>query len=325
MRIISLLFILAWCFVPVIVDAQTDELNHMVADLAWSPDGLLLAAATSRTLRVYDTTDWDAPPVVLDIGEYVTRSITFSPDGQLLAVGKADGAQLWDVTTWEQTAQLPNNDAPVLFTPDGERLVTGYHGLQIWNLQNTQWLDSFGDYYWAVVIALSPDGKLAAIGNAGEGAHLWDVEAGEILLPLNAAPDKFDFSPDGTLLAWAQSKQLVLWDVMLQEGRWVVEVDGSTNTDIVLGIDFSPNSEIVAAQEWSGLLLLVDTTSGDVLDTQETHLPTPTNAIFGYPVAFSPDGMLLATGGADGVVKIWSVSAEAAISGPLATLDDDPP
>lgn len=320
MRIINFLLILALCLFPAVADAQDDVINLMVADIAWSPDGRLLAAVTSPTLRVYDTTDWDAPPVVLDIGDYITRSITFSPDGRLLAVGKADGAQVWDVTTWEQITQLPNQDAMVLFTPDGERLVTGYHGLQIWDIESAQWLSSFGDYYWNVVIALSPDGRLAAVGNAGEGAHLWDVETGKLIVPLNAAPEKFDFSPDGKMLAWGQNNQLVLWDVLLQEERWAIEVEGSGTADIVLGLDFSPDGKLLAAQAWSGLLLLVDAASGDVLDTQAAHLPSRTNAIFGYPVAFSPDGKMLASGGDDGVVKIWNLATETQIGALVAAL-----
>lgn len=83
-----------------------------VQTAAWSLDGTRLAVAGSIGVWVYDTSDWDAEPVLFET-DYRTTWAEFSPAGGLLAVGLADGtAQAFDVTTGEFLDRIIGGPVP---------------------------------------------------------------------------------------------------------------------------------------------------------------------------------------------------------------------
>ena len=65
--------------------------------VAFSPDGSLLAVATSIGVYLYDAETLDMVRFI-ETEEWV-RSVAFSPDGLILAVGLEDGTvRLWQTT-----------------------------------------------------------------------------------------------------------------------------------------------------------------------------------------------------------------------------------
>jgi len=97
--------------------------------IALSPDGSLLAVATSLGIYLYNTTTY------VEIGFIETdegmSSVAFSPDGHLLAGGGLDDripVKLWDVSGLQLVKTLTDtyhySCYSVVFSPDGQLLAT---------------------------------------------------------------------------------------------------------------------------------------------------------------------------------------------------------
>src|SRR5262249_33188176 len=80
--------------------------------LAFSPDGLTLAAPVADTLRLWDvTTGKEIGKSALPLP--TTGRLAFAPDGRVLAVENADHTiSLWETATGKQRGRLGNAQAP---------------------------------------------------------------------------------------------------------------------------------------------------------------------------------------------------------------------
>jgi WD40 repeat protein/DNA-binding SARP family transcriptional activator len=142
--------------------------DHAFVDLAFSPDGRLLAAANfDGTARVWDLAS-GKQRLTLPIGGLVV-AVAFSPDGRLLATAGSDGTvRVWDVSTGEETQSFEGHVGTILS------------------------------------VAFSPDGKRLASASLDNTARLWDVSTGREVLVLTGHTlglTDVAFSPDGTRLA----------------------------------------------------------------------------------------------------------------------------
>ncbi|NNH75148.1 protein kinase [Nocardia uniformis] len=167
--------------------------DDFVAVAAFSPDGALLATATSAVATANIVRLWDAstgyPVGQLTGHTSQVGAIAFSPDNTLLATAGADQTvRLWDTATRQPLGQpLAHSVDPatVAFSPDGTTLVSGGGRLQFWRIQGqspnitvtrtTGYADSSEGSYKAV--AFSPDG--AVLAAAGTTIRLWDTRIGQ--------------------------------------------------------------------------------------------------------------------------------------------------
>lgn len=114
------------------VEISAQRLPHqgaVVTDLAFSPDGSILAVATSvAAIRLWGVEDMSVRDT-LEGHIYAVNSVSFTPDGQLLASGSRDQTvRIWDLGDGRLLTTLEEHKGSVeavVFSPDGSVLASG--------------------------------------------------------------------------------------------------------------------------------------------------------------------------------------------------------
>ena len=253
-----------------------------ISYLRFSPDGNRLAVSTTIGIWMYDAHTGAELALFTGHTEEV-KDIAFSPDGQTLASTANDMTiRLWDIETGEQLALLPMEGTfflPIAFSSDGTLLIAGSgHSsgiIQTWEVTTGNPLTTLTGHTARVeTLTFSPDGRVFASGSRDMSIRLWDINTGEHLFTLTGHKEPIiglAFSSDGTVLASSSQRGVIrLWDP--KTGRQLRSL-------VRLG--------------------LTDTDQG---------LPTLTFPTTGIEaLAFSPDGLTLASGNHDGIIQMWSI------------------
>ena len=196
----------------------------IVQDMAFSPNGRLLAAVCGDGVRLWDAGDdglshehkFEAPG--LGPGSNV-QHLRFAADGILLTWDAAGVIRKWDVSKGDPTevgepTSAPPQVSPLTISADGGTLAYGMRdpgapkpGVYVRTLFDKKAIElSIEAPSGAGVLALSADGKrLAARLGSGE-MHIWDVDGGKLnertrvdlyKLGLSSFLPAFQFTPDG--------------------------------------------------------------------------------------------------------------------------------
>ena len=151
-----------------------------INDIAYSPDGELLAVASDSGIWLYDSvTHQEVKHLVEHTG--LVNSISFSPDSTKLASADSNGdVYLWDVATGTLRHTLEGHTFDVnsiSFRPDGRILASaGDRTVRLWSVITGEPLRTFhGHTGWVNSVSFNPDGKtLASAGSDGK-ILLWSV------------------------------------------------------------------------------------------------------------------------------------------------------
>ena len=116
---------------------------NLVKDVAWSPEGGMLAVVFDYGFVELWELDGDGPVAVLNGSTERISEIAWSPDGATLAVAAFDSVFLWDAETQQLLADLTTLTSPysegiwcLAWSPDGRSLVTGDQeaSIRVWDV-----------------------------------------------------------------------------------------------------------------------------------------------------------------------------------------------
>ena len=209
---------------------------NSVFAVAWSPDGAMLATASrDDTIRLWAMPGGAPIRTMAGHGDDV-RALAFSNDGtrlvsaggdDLLAMGEEDRAvRIWDVATGTCLSELKGHAKTVqalAMSKDGAMLATG--GLdgeiRIWEFPTGKFVRSFQAGPSLKCLALTTDGKRAAVVGDAQAPRFWEVAKGEEVVGPEGHVGTVQclaLTPDGSrLLSGDSSGGLLAWD--LKEGK----------------------------------------------------------------------------------------------------------
>jgi WD40 repeat protein len=270
-------------------------LSDWLYGLAWNPNGQLLAVATGY----FGSPDYPIP----------SGSGLYPRWWQRNAVG------LYDASTGKRRLALDDAAAPLMWHPDGKRLVTGSTKSEavVWEATASRRLAVFPMPRESWTLEWSPDGKALAIAEPGPVYTLWDVEMRKPRATITPPPgyySTFAWSPNGATIAIAASDHTVgLYDPVTGTRRHTLVLRSLTRFDRVGGflasgksawLAWRPDGRVLAtAAADGGTLKLWDAQSGRL----QAILATPTRALTG--LAWSPYGRTVAAAIREQHVVLW--------------------
>lgn len=277
--------------------------------VAFSPDGTQLATGSESDSAILWNLETGQPIQRLN-GVDFTTYLGFTPDGTLLINGgQYEGGfnspseslfRAWDLTSpaflpaYGDIETLEGEPTAFAMSRDGERLAaaTAYQFDPNSGMNNP---------------AIVPTLALYDTATGSGRAHL-DLEGFTI--------PALVFSADGTQLIAGCSDGMVRVYSVGSSLELIAEYPFQTS---ILALALNPAGDVLAIGQTDGQIILLDATTGNYLTNIPPSIGTPpTETEFGFmeirpahagavlSLAFSPDGIILASGGADGLTKLWT-------------------
>jgi WD40 repeat protein len=184
--------------------------GHPPTDVAFSPDGRLLAVAyqivanEKGVLRVFDVASWKAEHEFAAGSDVFT--LAFSPDNRRLALSFVTKTQIWDLAESKSLADISppfGGSTSFSFSGDGKWVATADNDgcVRVYDA-NTGKLRSTveGFLLEPFAVAFSQDGKFVIAGGADKTISIIDPETGKVLRTLPRQSElitSLDISADG--------------------------------------------------------------------------------------------------------------------------------
>ncbi|OWK34517.1 WD40 repeat domain-containing protein [Fimbriiglobus ruber] len=285
----------------------------------------IASGAEDGSIRLWPLSPADDHRAATDATEALW-TVAVSPDGRRFATGGADRlVRIYDTVAVKLEKPLAGHsgavtavvflDAGTVASGAGDKLV------KVWDLASGKAIDCAGHKSAVLAVAADGSGKLVVSGSADKTVRGWDRGAGK------------------ELWAWT-GKSAVCAVAVRKDGRRVavgtadgsltiLSVDGSETPKVlasvpahaagVAGVAYHPDGTRVVtcggdgiARTWS----LPD--NGPPANLAKFEVPArsgPVTTVALSTVAFSADGRLIATGGADAIPRVWDVQTGGEVRG----------
>lgn len=298
--------------------------HRVVLRVSFSPDGRYLAAAgggmpnTTGSIDLYDV------PARKWVRNYRGHStsvcdVRFSADGRRLVSASFDGTvKIWPVEPAPPYRTLEGHDQPIwalAYSRDSRQLATGsFDGTaKLWDSASGRMLRSLNIGCPTISLAFGPDGYHLATPGPGDSALVWDLDSGALVQRFTG------HQAPVTTVAWANNGRWVatgsrdsctrIWDP--KTGVCVATLAGHAGG--IRALQFSADSTRVATAGDDGTVRIWNTDDWGCRQIYTNH---------GQPVlclAFRPRHVdVIASGCADGTVRIWDANSGADVTVPLA-------
>ncbi|MDE0637655.1 MAG: hypothetical protein OXI43_17595 [Candidatus Poribacteria bacterium] len=296
-----------------------------INDMRYSPDGAILAVATTIGIWIYDTETYQERALLAHNNKGVEK-ILFNPEGTVLASSERfKGITLWDVVSGKIKKTLPDGSSIyhiLRFSPDGRTFASvDYKDIHLWDVatgKSKHILKKHTDFIQS--LSFSPDGKMIASGSKDQTIRLWDVATGEFKKTLTGHPapvTRISFSPNGsTLTSVSDDKTVYLWDTnagkriktLANQGLISEQVEKQETIEKVF---FSPDKKTLATVRFNNTIRLWDTTIGTLKQTfisQDTDIKQGDHLKKIENVLFSPDNRTVVSLIGSGKIRLWDIA-----------------
>jgi WD40 repeat protein len=276
--------LLAWARATAGVVGRRDTAHDgIVTRIVVTPDGDLYSAGVDGRVA-----GWSLPRLTprgepFQLEDTAVLDLDLDPTGTTLAIGGHDAVLLWDVAhdTEPESLGASATAAGLAFTPDGELVVARPDGsLAWWRLGPVAGMGERLEPSGPGLPTVSPDGSRLAVWGLGRGVQLFDAATRDHVgaLPLGEAVD-----------------------------FWGLAFVGDDHTLATL----TCTPQTAGDRPCAGELTLWEAGAGRRL--AQTTTPS-VGAVLPALVAASPDGRILATGHADGRVRVWDAETLAPVA-----------
>ncbi|MDM8536286.1 hypothetical protein QUF70_05995 [Desulfobacterales bacterium HSG17] len=276
-----------------------------VQRLVFHPDGNTLATCSNDKNIIMWQTETGRPLSVLQGHENIILGVAFTESGDHLISGSFDRTlRIWDTETGVTLRVLQGHEAGVVRLAVKEnRIFSASNDMTVrqWDLQMEDQMrvkDIPGEPNSS---AISPDGKMIAVGFKGDGLRLYSLPDISMIWEINEAHSdrtfRLSFSPDGKQIASASlDKTAKLWQV--SDGKPIQTFTGHTRA--VHGIAFSPDNKHISTASFDGRIGLfeIGREQGQFHEAHEGRVNS---------VEFDKKGEKLVSAGDDGAIRLWDI------------------
>lgn len=293
---------------PKIFDFNDVTTYSAVDDIAFSPDGKLIAAATKNTTpRVWEI---ESGKLIAELRGHQkpVYSIAYSHDGTNIYTSGDDAViMIWDAATGKRIAKIFGHDDKVhsiSFSPNGKNFITASNDKSL-----RKWSTEFGSEFTDLrgrnrvnnfAFDLSKEGNFIAMNGPDSSLSIWDAHKGKLVNIIDGIDENMinaaSFNYDASLVAvcnWNKSVNIYKTD----SGELYRELTGSNaGSGKIL---FSPDGKTVAIISAEKAIVLWEVESGNLLSKLSLE-----SRPFG--LRFSNDGKIIATGEDNGKITVWN-------------------
>ena len=248
-------------------ELRTLAANDGPASLTFSPDGKTVAFGDSGQIRLWNTETGETLDIALEI---LSLDISHYDQDQI--------DKIPDHIIETQINELKPDISALVFSPDGEKLVSATHGgkVEMWDAKT------------GTSVARLFEGK----GTIVEGTPP------DIVINYQEHIQSLAFSSDGNLLVVASTEtvRLLISDEHTHFKEKEVSISPASSPATLV---FSPDNTMLVIGLHGGRIQLWNLETEDRLITLEGHTATV------HTLVFSPDGKTLVSTGNDGTILLW--------------------
>jgi WD40 repeat protein len=309
---------------PKVVLSLPPALVKPVRAIAVSPDGKVVASGRGNQIHLFKPTGEFIktlidPNLKLADGKEakaahisLVESMAFSHDGKLLASGSFQEMKIWDPESGAVKQTLTGFADRVVtmhFSADGKYLATGGGAatedgeIKVFDVTNWKPVGEYKSPHSDTVLGVcfSPDSKMLATCGADKFVKVWEIPSGKFLKSFEGHTHHVldvGWKPDGKLLASGGADNAIkIWD--FEKGEQVRTVQNAHTKQITrLWFVGKTPTFLTASGDASAKLWNVDNGNAQRTFSGATD--------FLFAVSASQDGKVIATGGEEGVVRIYN-------------------